>query len=87
MAKGKSGIDGRNMGLDNKVTLGILDVALSTLVRENRYPSKLELADGIRHYYNSKKMSAEYKQIKKLLPPREEDQLAVWIHNTRLFTY
>jgi hypothetical protein len=68
MAKGKSGIDGRNMGLDNKVTLGILDVALSTLVRENRYPSKLELADGIRHYYNSKKMSAEYKQIKKLLP-------------------
>jgi hypothetical protein len=59
----------RSIGLDNKATLGILDVVLYTMVKENRYPSKKELADGISdHYKQSGKLSGEYKQIKKLLP-------------------
>jgi hypothetical protein len=59
----------RSIGLDNKATLGILDVVLYTMVKENRYPTKKELADGISdHYKQSGKLSGEYKQIKKLLP-------------------
>src|SRR5688572_29395281 len=39
----------------------------------DKYPSKVELAAGIHHYYKpsgklSGKLSGEYKQIKKLLP-------------------
>ena len=58
----------RNTGLESEAILEILDIVLSAMLRD-KYPSKVELADGIHHYYKpSGKLSAEYKQIKKLLP-------------------
>ena len=69
MIKDESEKKGRNIGLVNKVTLEILEHALI----QNRYLSMGELVDGIHHPYKEKgKKSAEYKQIKKLLPKDRE---------------
>ena len=70
MVKDKTKKKGRNIGLVNEVTLEILEHALI----ENRYLSMGELVDGIHHLYEEagKKKSAEYKQIKKLLPQDRE---------------
>lgn len=66
MVKSRSEKDGRNIGFVNQVTFDVLEHALSS---ENRYLSMGELAEGIHHHYEeADKKSAEYKQIKKLLP-------------------
>ena len=71
MVKDKAKKKGRNIGLVNEVSLEILEHALI----ENRYLSMGELVDGIHHLYEEadKKKSAEYKQIKKLLPQDREN--------------
>ena len=68
MVESRSEKDGRrrNIGFVNQVTFDVLEHALSS---ENRYLSMGELASGIHHHYEeADKKSAEYKQIKKLLP-------------------
>jgi hypothetical protein len=65
MTADKNEKKGRNIGFVNPVIFEILENALP-----HRYLSMGELAEGIHHHYEGpgKKKSAEYKQIKKLLP-------------------
>lgn len=73
MVESRNVKDGRNIGLVNQVTFEVLEHALS---RENRYLSMGELAEGIHHHYEeADKKSAEYKQIKKLLPYEKRTSL------------
>jgi hypothetical protein len=68
MVESRSEKDGRrrNIGLVNQVTFEVLEHALSS---KSRYLSMGELAEEIHHHYEeADKKSAEYKQIKKLLP-------------------